>query len=359
MTVPALRRTIAALCVLALLLAAGWHTFLRPSPHRTLAADFATVDGIFPGSRVAILGVPVGTVESVRPRGTAVRVTMSLPADVRLPEQVNAYVMSPAIVSDRFIELGPAYTEGPQLADPAVIPVERTHAPIKWEELTGSLDELLTALGPRGLNRDGGLGALLRDAARMLGPNGDRFRAAITEIAQASEIVTGSSSDIGAVMDNVDTLVTLLVNNRAAIDSLITSLSGLTGEFNARQDTVADTIGKLSSTLGQVKALLDEHGGQLTGDLRQLAGLSATMVRHQGQLAETLDTLPLALQNFDRAITDERLRIRLDVSTNLSQLPTTAALCERFPIPLCSGAGVVNPVPIPPNIPEVLDPGGG
>ncbi|MFD2395970.1 MlaD family protein [Prauserella oleivorans] len=80
---------------------------LRPDPRLRIAADFPAADGIFAGSRVALLGVPVGHVEEVRPQGSTVRVTMSLPGESRVPRDAHAYIMSPAVVSDRFVELSP------------------------------------------------------------------------------------------------------------------------------------------------------------------------------------------------------------------------------------------------------------
>ena len=66
-------RAIALGCTVALLLVGGWYALLRPDPARTASADFASVDGIYPGSAVQVLGVPVGLVEEVSPRGPVVR----------------------------------------------------------------------------------------------------------------------------------------------------------------------------------------------------------------------------------------------------------------------------------------------
>ena len=45
----------------------------------TVHANFAYVNGIYVGSKVTVLGVPVGTVTEVQPQGTTVRVTMTMP----------------------------------------------------------------------------------------------------------------------------------------------------------------------------------------------------------------------------------------------------------------------------------------
>ena len=66
-------------------------------------------------------------------------------------------------------------------------------------------------------------------------------------------------------------------------------------------------------------------------------------------------TLPLASDNLGRAVgPDGRLRVRLDISTTLTQFDATRQLCEKLPIPLCTGAGLVNPIPFPPSLSNPL-----
>ncbi|MDI2030321.1 MCE family protein [Saccharopolyspora sp. TS4A08] len=338
---------VAAVTLLAVLAATGWYTVLRPQQTLVVSADFAFADGIFPGNRVAILGVPVGTVRTVQPQGSAVRVTMDLPPGTEVPADAHAYIVSPAVISDRYVELGPAHTGGPTLDDGATIPLSRTHSPIKWDELTASLDTLLKALGPQGA-APGGVGELMRLGADSLDGQGPAIREAIRTVSQATEVLADGSGDVEAVLANVDRLLQLLVERKSTIDSLATRTSDLTADFNAQSDDISAALTRLSSSLTQVDGLIRDHGDRLTGDVAQLTRLSQTLADHQQQLAETLDVLPLGLDNLQRTIApDERMRLRLNVSTNLRQFDTTAALCETLPLPLCDGPGIVNPIPIP------------
>lgn len=354
-----------ALCVLAVVVGAGWYTVFRPRPVLRVSADFMFADGIFPGNRMMILGVPVGTVESVRPQGATVRITMALPPDTKIPRDAQAFIMSPAVISDRYVEFGPAYTGGAVLDDNAVIPVQRTHAPIKWDQLTQSLDSLVTALGPprasqqgtsqQGAGQQGGLGALVHSGAAMAAGTGPQIRDAITNVAQATDLLASGTGDVDAVLDNLDKLVQLLVQHKSTIDTLVQSTTQATTDLTAEQATLSDTISQLSTALTAINDLLRNHGNQLTGDVTQLASLSNVLVQHQQQLAETLDTMPLAMDNIDRTITpDQRMRLRLDFSTNLTQFDRTRQLCQRFTIPLCEGAGLTNPIPFPPTLPDAL-----
>src|SRR5690606_16271290 len=91
-----------------------------------LTADFAQVNALYKGAAVKVLGVPVGKVESMEARGDSVRVKISYKGDLKLPSDVKAVVVSPAIVGDRFVQLAPAYSGGAALQDNATLSMERT-----------------------------------------------------------------------------------------------------------------------------------------------------------------------------------------------------------------------------------------
>jgi phospholipid/cholesterol/gamma-HCH transport system substrate-binding protein len=71
-----------------------------------LMADSA---GLFVGNDVGILGVPVGTVTSIKPEGTHVRVTMSVDSDHPIPADAGAVVVARSVATDRYVELTPVY----------------------------------------------------------------------------------------------------------------------------------------------------------------------------------------------------------------------------------------------------------
>ncbi len=65
------RRVVGIGGVLVLVVAivvAGWLLIFRTSS-TVIHSEFAYVNGVFPGTEVTVLGVPVGTVGSVEPRG--------------------------------------------------------------------------------------------------------------------------------------------------------------------------------------------------------------------------------------------------------------------------------------------------
>ena len=117
------------------------------------------------GSDVVVLGVKIGSVRSVQPAGSQVRVRFDYKASQKVPADAHAVILEPTIVADRVLQLAPAYGGGPVLADGGTIPEERTGIPVELDEFNRNVSELAQALGPRGANRDGALTRLLQVGA--------------------------------------------------------------------------------------------------------------------------------------------------------------------------------------------------
>ena len=88
----------AAGAVLAVALTATLYVLARPSGTR-LTAYFGQAVGVYTGSDLRVLGVRIGKVESVRPEGRQVRVTMSIDHGVDVPADAVAVVVAPSVVA--------------------------------------------------------------------------------------------------------------------------------------------------------------------------------------------------------------------------------------------------------------------
>ena len=120
---------------LVLLLAAGVTVAGRSmwqAAHRThITAYFDNTNGVFVGDEVRILGVPVGAIEKIQPQPQRAAVSFWIDRKYRVPADARAVILAPQLVTARAIQLTPAYTGGPALADGAVIPQDRTAVPME------------------------------------------------------------------------------------------------------------------------------------------------------------------------------------------------------------------------------------
>ena len=110
-------------------------------------------NSLYKGNEVRIMGVPVGEVTKIQPLGDRVRITLEYDGEVKLPADARPSMISPSVVGDRFIQLGPAYTGGPALPDNAQLGIDRTAVPVEFDDIFKSIDNLALALGPDGATR--------------------------------------------------------------------------------------------------------------------------------------------------------------------------------------------------------------
>ena len=174
-----------AIIVAAALVAGGVLLYQASHQGKQVTAYFTETIGVYPGSTVRVLGVPVGTVDAIQPQGTQVKVTMTVNSGVAVPADAKAVVVAASVVSDRYVQLTPAYTGGPQLTDDAVIPVSRTAVPVEVDQIYTSLNRFAQALGPNGLNKNGALSELVKTGAANLTGNGADLHAMITQFGGA------------------------------------------------------------------------------------------------------------------------------------------------------------------------------
>jgi len=106
-----LRQVPVGLVLVAVVVTAGvlWRVDV---PTRHLAVHFVATVGLQPGSDVRILGVRVGEVVAVTPQGRTVTVDLRYDATYDVPADAQAVIVPPSVVSDRYVQLAPAYTAG-------------------------------------------------------------------------------------------------------------------------------------------------------------------------------------------------------------------------------------------------------
>ena len=338
-------RLLTTLIVVLGLTAGGWYVFGSTDRARTVHADFGYINGIYPGSKVTVLGVPVGRVTAVTPQGTTVRVTMTLPDDIVLPAEPEAFVVSPALISDRSVELGPAYSgTGPTLADGHLIGADHSHSPITFDTMLGSLNTLTAAIGPE----QGDLGAVLSRGADQWRDQGALFNTAMRDLSAASGVLGARAEDISAVVDNLSTLMAAFNQRQVSLDQMVTELGEVGGSWADANVDIAAPMADLKVVLEQIDAFVARHGDDLGTIAANLNAVGDVLATKQPQLAEFMDLVPLMMQNLSNTIgPDRRGRIRLNVSTVLTQFAAAQNFCDRHLLPMCVGAGITNPISYP------------
>ncbi|AUG81164.1 ABC transporter substrate-binding protein [Kitasatospora sp. MMS16-BH015] len=304
----------------------------RPPEGKHLTAVFDHATGVYPGSDLRVLGVKVGTVDSVRPEGTKVLVTLTLDAGVRVPAEAQAVVVAPSVVADRYIQLTPAWTGGPEIADHTEIPLSRTANPLELDQLYQSVTQLADALGPNGANATGALSRLLDTGAQNLGGNGKAIGDSIAGLGQAGRTLSGHSGDLFATLDYLQSFTAMLKENDGKVRTATDQLASVTGFLAQDRQDIGAALQQLATALGQVKGFIQDNRDRLKTVVERLAPITQSLVDQRTSLAELLDTAPLAADNVLNAF--DTTNGTLDGRVDLNEL---------------GGAPMPLPLPLPPT----------
>jgi phospholipid/cholesterol/gamma-HCH transport system substrate-binding protein len=270
-------------------------------PSRTgdkITAYFTSAVGLYPGDEVRVVGVPVGRIDSIDPRPSDVKVTMTLDNGIRLPADAKALVIAPNLVAARFVQLTPAYTGGPVLGDDAHIGLDRTAVPVEWDEVKQQLTELSASLGPQQGDMQGPLSAFVNQAADTFDGNGDSFRQALRELSQTAGRLGDSRTDLFGTIRNLQVLVNALSNSNEQIvqfSNHVASVSQVLADSSADLDY---TLGTLNQALGDVRGFLNENNQPLIDQVNKLTDFTSILTERSEDIEQILHITPNGLSNF-------------------------------------------------------------
>ncbi|MFI6266563.1 MCE family protein [Micromonospora sp. NPDC051006] len=292
------RRPVAAATVLLTALAAGLVLWRQESPQRRVVAYFTRAVGIYPGSDVRVLGVRVGEVESVTPQGRVVRVSMRYDPRVSVPADAQALIIPPSVVSDRYVQLAPAFAGGVALRDGAEIPAERTAAPMEIDDIYRALDDFNRALGPQGANADGALSDLLTTGRANLEGNGDELHGTLADLSRALDTLADGRQDLFGSVANLQRFTTALARSDQQVRGFSQQLADVAEQLAGERDELAAALRNLAAALADVTAFVQSNRDELTGNVAALADITGVLVRQQKAVIDILDVAPLTVNNL-------------------------------------------------------------
>lgn len=351
--------------VVVALLASTAYVVLNPGGQRTATLEFTRAVNLHPGDDVRVLGVRIGEVTSVRPDGDQVAVGISY--DRPVPAGAKAVIVTPSVISGRFVQLTPAYTTGPQLADGATIPKDRTVVPVEWDQVKDQLTRLSTAL-----TKTSSLPKAIDTAAANLQGNGGSLRQTIGDLAKAASTLAAGSHDLFGTIDNLQVLVAALNGADTQVREFSDQLAAIAKLVDDNKSQLAAALSALDRATAEVGDFVARNRNRLGATVGQLADVTKIIADERAQLAEILHQAPTTLTDvlaiFDPA--SGRLQARLAINNTqdlagftcatLFSLGGTPDQCRRTLDPLLHMLNMPT-VPIalnPPNLPTLLLGGG-
>ncbi len=246
-----------------------------------------------------ILGVEVGRITSIQPDGERVRVELEYDNDYPVPADAKAAVVAPTLVTGRYIQLAPAYTEGPTLADGDEIPLDRTAVPVEFDEVKKQVVKLSEDAGrtpPE--NPDGSLNEFVSSTARTLNGTGSALHDSLTDLSDAATTLAAGGEDLFGTVASLQRFTTSLAANDEQIRSFSEELASVSGMLNANRTELDALLSSMLTTFDEVTVFIEDNRGALVDNIDQLENITRLLVDRQDTLMTILHAGPTALSDF-------------------------------------------------------------
>jgi phospholipid/cholesterol/gamma-HCH transport system substrate-binding protein len=263
-----------------------------------LVAYFDNSNGIFVGDEVRIVGVPVGTIDKIEPQPLRVKISFWLDDQYKVPADAKAVILSPSLVTSRAIQLTPAYTGGPVMADNTVIAQDRTAVPVEFDDFRNQLQKLNDALQPTQPGGVSPLGAFVHTTADNLRGQGATIRDTIIKLSQAISALGDHSNDLFTTLKNLSILVSALQGSAGLLAQLNQNLATVTHLVANDPNEVGDAVQELSDLAGELTAFVNDNRESLGTTSDRLASVSQALHDSIPDIKDALHVAPNTFQNF-------------------------------------------------------------
>jgi phospholipid/cholesterol/gamma-HCH transport system substrate-binding protein len=286
--------------VLAIVLAGGLTlVLLRPggTARTTIVGYFQNTNGLFRGDDVRILGVTVGKIDNIEPEPSRAKVTFWVDSKYKVPAEAKAVIMSPSLVTARTIQLVPAYSGGPTMADDAVIPVERTAVPVEWDDFRDQLEKLTATLQPTQPGGTSTFGAFINTAADNLRGQGATLRDTVIKLSQAFSALGDHSDDIFTAIRNLSVFVSALQSSAQLLTELNGNLAAVTGLIANDPTEIGNAVKDLNTAIIDVNGFVAENRDPVGTTTDRLASITSAVNASLDDLKQALHIAPSAFAN--------------------------------------------------------------
>lgn len=300
---PRVRNVVTTVAVLLGLVAAfvGWQLYQKVS-NNTVVAYLPTAIALYSGDKVQIMGVRVGSIDSIEPAGDKMKVTFHYANKYKVPANASAVIVNPTLVASRSIQLEPPYRGGPVMTDHAVIPIERTQVPTEWDELRASVANIIDKLGPTPEQPKGPFGDVIESFADGLAGKGKQFNTTLDSLSRALTALNQGRGDFFAVVRSLARFVNALHKDDKQFVALNTNLAQFTDKLTSSDRALADALQQFDGLLATLRPFLTQNREVLAQDIGNLSTLTTTLVQPEplNGLETALHVLPTLETNLSQ-----------------------------------------------------------
>ncbi len=269
----------AVVVVLAIIAAIVGFQVYKKLTNNTVVAYFTSALALYPGDKVLVMGVKVGTIDKIEPAGDKMKITFHYQNKYKVPADATASILNPSLVSSRTIQLSPPWTGGPVMKDGAVIPEERTQVPVEWDDLRNSINRILEGLGPTPQQPKGPFGDVIESAANGLSGKGQQINKTLNSLSDALTALNKGRGDFFGVVRSLALFVNALYKNDQQFAALNNDLASFTSKFTNTDREVANALRDLNQLLTTTRQFIDKNGEVLAHDVDNLAEVTNAILQ--------------------------------------------------------------------------------
>jgi len=285
----------------------------------TLTAQFDNAAGLYVQNVVAVVGMPVGKVTKITPKGGYVEVEFTVDKDVKIPADAHAVTINTSILTDRQIELTPPYSGGPVLQNHDTIGLPKTKTPIAFDRVIDMLDKLSRSLAGDGKG-GGPIADLVNAAAETTDGNGERIKSSLGELSDALRLSSDggavTADQLTAIITDLDSLMDAAARNDAKLRQFGSTTHQLTQILADENFGTGATGRKLNEIVEQATALIESNRDNLKQTVVNSDVAAGVVADRQREMAELLNVAPLTLENLYNAVDQNNGALRVHALTD-------------------------------------------
>lgn len=278
----------------------------------SVTAEFRDAGGVFTNQEVTYRGITVGQVGemNVTDKGVAIELMIDKGFDEIPKEGIEARVMFKSAVGEQFIDLLPATDGEPYLRDGDVIPMEQNSIPVSTQALLSTLEAVLRGVPPEDLK-----GAIDALGIGLTG-RGPDLATILESTAELAELFAERAPEVQSLLRNGSKVGRSFVASRedfaTAIEELVTVSESLSGSRTDLEALLRNT----NLTSDELVRLLREHDVGVNKFLRELALVNQLQARHAGDISDLFLYLPDGLDAVNRSFEPRTGLIRFGLVTD-------------------------------------------
>ncbi|WP_203335678.1 MCE family protein [Nocardioides limicola] len=335
------RRVLAALLAAAVTVTISGCSLIGGDQRITaLLSDSA---GLFVGNEVGILGVPVGKITHIEPVGEHVRVEMRVSGDRTLPADLQAVVVARSVATDRYLELTPVYRGGDTFPENGEIPLERTASPVDFDDVLAAINELAQGISGSadGINA---VQNFIDVGARTFSGKGALINRSITSLSQAINGVASQREQISSSITAMDRLVGTLAEHETETREFISQVSAATKLLADERENFRAALTALDEAVTVVAEFAVDNRDEVITAVNRSSDVMEIVLARQDEFTEVLQVLPLAFENIPRAVSNDRLVVRLNPTLITPLAAELDQICAVLPLDLCDNLSLTPPL---------------